>query len=226
MSGKVSEKGFLLVWLKPATAFREFDAWRLAGGFARNIPGVGGYTVQTALDPIDPVKPHRYSITYQVDDLNVITPAVYEAAIAEKPECVQSSEWHLYRQIYYQVKPGMSAIMPGGSVVAQVGQDPEKDEAVIKDNLKWFTEEHVPMLMKVTGWTVGLRGSLVSRIGGEESEFAAAFIAIHRYQPDNGLEKSPEWCAASGTAWSQNVRSHMVRPYHRRVWRIDRDMAI
>ncbi|KAL6246165.1 hypothetical protein RBB50_007318 [Rhinocladiella similis] len=226
MAPKVPEKGILLVWLKPAAPSGEFDAWRLAGGFARNIPGVIGYTVQTAIDSIDPVKPHRYSITYQVDNLNVITPAVYETALAGKPECVQSSEWHLYRQIYYQVKPGMSPFMPPGSEVAQVGQDPEKDEVVIKDNLAWFAEEHVPMLMKVPGWTIGLRGSFISKVGGGESEFAAAFIAIHRYQPENGLEKSPEWSAASGTAWSQKVRSHMAKPYHRRVWRIDKDTGI
>jgi hypothetical protein len=69
----------------------------------------------------------------------------------------------------------------------QVGHTPREDPAVIQDFDAWFNVEHLPMLSLVPGWRVGRRARLVGRLSGENEEYVAPYLAMHRYLAENGL---------------------------------------
>lgn len=197
--------GILLAWLEPqeAAPSPDFDAWRQAGGSLDEIPGVSLYSVLVADDAVEAHKPYRYQIAYVVDDLDAITPDVYEKAIAAKPSCIQSTEWHLYKQLLSHFRPDVTT-MDAGSVCVQVGQTPKEDSSVLKDFDAWFEEEHLPMLTKVPGWSVRRRMRFVRVFGTDSKEYAAPYIAAHRYEAENGLN-GPEWQASVHTEWTERL---------------------
>lgn len=220
----MSEHGILLVWLEPFDASNaEFHEWRLGGGFLKDIPTASLYSVLKASDAIESHKPYRFQIAYMVDDVNAITSNTYEKALASKPAFLKSTEWHLYQQLISRFTPGVLT-MPSGSVCVQVGQTPRDDPAAIQDVDAWFNEEHLPMLTLVPGWRVGRRARLLRRVGGENKEYAAPYVAMHRYLAENGLN-GPEWQASVHTDWTKTVRDNMVKPNHRRVWEIEKEVT-
>ncbi|KAJ9608101.1 hypothetical protein H2200_007089 [Cladophialophora chaetospira] len=218
----MAAEGVLLVWLAPEEgSLPAFRTWHHGGGFVSTIPGVTGYSALSAQDEVEEHTPYRFQIAYFVDDVQAITSNIYDNAMATKPNCVKSADWHLYRSLLIE---GVKT-MPSGSVCVQVGQTPGDDPGVLQDFDQWFRKEHLPMLTKVPGWRAGRRMEFVNHVGGVQREYAAPFIANHRYLPENGLN-GPEWQESVHTEWTAKVRGYMIKPNHRRIWTIEKEVLL
>jgi hypothetical protein len=78
---------------------------------------------------------------------------------------------------------------------------------------KWYREEHIDMLAKVPGW-LRTRRYVTSSV---DSRSAVEYVALHEYNPKNGLD-GPEYIAATTTTRTNEIQSKVVRQRHRRVF--------
>ncbi|KAK3314478.1 Alpha/Beta hydrolase protein [Apodospora peruviana] len=84
--------------------------------------------------------------------------------------------------------------------------------------LKWYEEEHIPMLSKIPGW-------LRSRVFRTPStiEGAAAgetkIVTLHEYAKENGLE-GPEHKASMSTSWRDDVFAKYIADKSRRTYEL------
>ncbi|KAJ2890611.1 putative alpha beta hydrolase [Zalerion maritima] len=73
-----------------------------------------------------------------------------------------------------------------------------------KEYLKWYEEEHIPMLSKVPGW---LRTRLF-QTSTLESAGEITYLALHDYAKQNGLG-GPQYKAAVSTEWRDEVAKYI-----------------
>lgn len=84
-------------------------------------------------------------------------------------------------------------------------------EDAVDDFNAWYTEEHLPMLMKVPGWLRARRFRLVD--GG-----GPAFVAIHDLETDQ-VFSHPAHDASLNTPWRDRV-VQVRKAYDRRLYRL------
>jgi len=77
---------------------------------------------------------------------------------------------------------------------------------------KWYDEEHMDLLSKVSGWTQGRRYKLtdLSQKGLMADNAVAKYLAIHEFTENNFLG-SPEFKHATSTEWRDRVMKNIVR---------------
>ncbi|KAK2623745.1 hypothetical protein QTJ16_006926 [Diplocarpon rosae] len=86
-------------------------------------------------------------------------------------------------------------------------------EEHVKEVEKWYQEEHVNMLSKVSGW-LRSRRFVTSSI---DTKAPIEYLALHEYKSENGLG-GKEFQAAISTKWAQEIWSRSVKNQARRVY--------
>ncbi|MCJ1377381.1 hypothetical protein MMC17_000476 [Xylographa soralifera] len=96
-------------------------------------------------------------------------------------------------------------------VVLRLSVHPDKR----KELESWYTNEHIPLLSKITGW----RRTRLFQTSAVESANEIEYLAVHEYSPANGLG-GPEWKASVSTPWSESIMSSVVTHLARRTYNL------
>lgn len=214
--------GLLRVLLeKPAsTDDAAFESWRKQA-FSQ-LPGVSAVDVLTATDEVKDGNTYRYENSYHIEDTSLITNEVVQSLCLIDKESISfdQTDFHLYERIAFNTRDDIEPrVRPTGTVVVTVGMSPIETEEIIKDFYDWYREEHMPILRDVPGWRTGSRYKRLATFGAN-AEFAAPYVAIHQYNPENGLG-GEQWTKSIKSKWTQKVMSQLAAPNHRRVWKVD-----
>lgn len=198
----------------------DFHTWR-QGAFSQ-LPGVYGVDILTATDKVEDAKPYRYENSYHIEDTSLISKDLIRSLLpAEQGTNPPGKiDFHLYERIAFNKRDDIEPRQrPVGSVVITAGMSPIETEEVIKDFYAWYQEEHMPILRDVPGWRTGSRYKLVTTFG-DNAEFASPYVAIHVYNPENGLG-GEQWSKSIQSPWTKKVVSRLAAPSHRRVWKLE-----
>lgn len=214
--------GLLRVLLeKPAsTDHGAFELWRKQA--FSTLPGVSGVDFLTATDEVKEGNTYRYENAYHVEDASLITTELIKSLISTEKESIglENVDFHLYERIAFNTRDDIEPRdRPTGTVVVTVGMSPIETEEIIEDFYAWYREEHMPILRDVPGWRTGSRYKRLATFGSN-AEFAAPYVAIHQYNPKNGLG-GEQWSKSIKSKWTQKVMSQLAAPNHRRVWKVD-----
>ncbi len=206
---------------KPASTDQgAFESWRNQA--FSTLPGVSGVDFLTATDEVKEGNTYRYENAYHVEDASLITTELIQSLISIEKESIglQKADYHLYERIAFNTRDDIEPRdRPTGTVVVTVGMSPIETEEIIKDFYAWYREEHMPILRDVPGWRTGSRYKRLATFGSN-AEFAAPYVAIHQYNPKNGLG-GEQWSKSIKSKWTQKVMSQLAAPNHRRVWKVD-----
>ncbi|OJJ06481.1 hypothetical protein ASPVEDRAFT_45863 [Aspergillus versicolor CBS 583.65] len=214
--------GLLRVLLeKPASTDHEaFESWRRQA--FSTLPGVSGVDFLTATDEEKEGNTYGYENAYHVEDAELITTELIESLISIEKKSIglDRVDFQLYERIAFNTRDDIEPReRPAGTVVVTVGMSPIETEEIIKDFYDWYREEHMPILRDVPGWRTGSRYKRLATFGSN-AEFAAPYVAIHQYNPDNGLG-GEQWSKSIKSKWTQKVMARLAVPNHRRVWKVD-----
>lgn len=214
--------GLLRVLLeKPASIDHEaFESWRKQA--FSTLPGLTGVDFLTATDEEKEGNTYRYENAYHVEDASLITTELIESRISIEKNCIalEKADFQMYERIAFNSRDDIEPReRPAGTVVVTVGMSPIETEEIIQDFYDWYREEHMPILRDVPGWRTGSRYKRLVTFGSN-AEFAAPYVAIHQYNPENGLG-GEQWSKSIKSKWTQKVMSRLAVPNHRRVWKVD-----
>ncbi|KAF2728761.1 alpha/beta-hydrolase [Polyplosphaeria fusca] len=104
-----------------------------------------------------------------------------------------------------------------GNVMIHVGFTLHPGQDKEEELEKWYTEEHVPLLMKVPGWR-RTRRFVTSHLDLQDGK-PKEFIALHEYAPENGLG-GPEFQVATSTPRTNEIYTSVVQEKRRRVYNL------
>ncbi|KUI53355.1 3-oxoadipate enol-lactonase 2 [Cytospora mali] len=79
---------------------------------------------------------------------------------------------------------------------------------------KWYEEEHIPMLSKVSGW---LRTRIFGTSISLDKDAPLKYLILHEYEKENGLG-GPEFKAATSTKWRNEIFEKIIADKHRRTY--------
>jgi hypothetical protein len=198
--------GLFYVYTEPGSVDEaEFHDWydHEHGPARLRVPGFRGALRYQALDGAKP----PWLVLYELDSPDVIDSPGYRALSAnasERDKSVAAGLATLDRRVYEQVSDDGSP--PGGpapvilSVALSVPEGSEDDLAA------WYTEEHIPMLLKVPGWRRIRRFRLVRAMDAPGPEF----LSVHELAGPEVLE-DPGYRAAISTPWRDRVVASALR---------------
>lgn len=104
-----------------------------------------------------------------------------------------------------------------GLVLISVEVSLQKTEGAYEQAIKWYQEEHIPMLSKVPGWLRSRIFTTPSVIEGGASE--VKIVTLHDYAKVNGLG-GPEHKASMATSWRDEVFSKYIGTKSRRAYEL------
>lgn len=84
---------------------------------------------------------------------------------------------------------------------------------------KWYDEEHISMVSKVPGWRRSRR-FVSSSVEPPSNPKDTEYLALHEYDPQNGLDASPEFRAATNTPWRTKIFDTIVATKARRTYEL------
>ena len=82
---------------------------------------------------------------------------------------------------------------------------------------RWYDEEHIPLLSKVPGWRRSRR-FVTSNIEPVSDPKETEYLALHEYDPINGLDTSAEFKHATNTPWRTKIFDTIVANEARRTY--------
>lgn len=91
-----------------------------------------------------------------------------------------------------------------------------KDGKDAKELDRWYNEEHIDLLSKVSGWQRTRRFVTSSILEGKEG---IEYLALHEYAPKNGLG-GEKFEAATSTSWTKEIMTNVVEEKKRRVYEL------
>ncbi|KAK5218544.1 hypothetical protein LTR99_008386 [Exophiala xenobiotica] len=208
----MAQPGYLRVQFTPAVPGPEFEEWRQS---ALEAPPTS--TLQqifSATDEPEEAKPYRYENVYNVSD----TEQIDLGALLQKWDSPRAKlTLLLYKRLNFDSHPGTETPVAGNVVVANsLTPSPEADD--LTDYHDWYEQEHVHILKEVQGWRTGSRYELIAA-AGEQAEYAGPFMAVHHYDETNGLGGG-KWKKSVMTDWLKRVDQKMLRPPHRRTFKV------
>jgi hypothetical protein len=198
--------GLFYVYTEPGSVDEaEFHDWydHEHGPARLRVPGFRGAVRYQALDGEKP----PWLALYELDRPDVIDSPGYRALGAnasERDKSVAAGLATLDRRVYEQVSDDGSAAGRLAPVILSVALSvPEGSEG---DLAAWYTEEHIPMLLKVPGWRRIRRFRLVRAMDAPGPEF----LSVHELAGPEVLE-DPGYRAAISTPWRDRVVASALR---------------
>jgi len=201
--------GLFYVYTDPGTVDEaEFHDWydHEHGPARLSVPGLGPAYRYRALDELKPT----WLALYELDRPEVIESPEYKALGAkasDRDRSVGARLATLDRRVYEQISEDGSPVGrnpdPAPVILAVAMSVPEGSE----DDLDaWYTEEHIPMLLKVPGWRRIRRFRLTRALDapGPGGPGAPAFLSVHELAGPEVLE-DPGFLAAISTPWRDRV---------------------
>jgi len=204
--------GLFYVYTDPGTVDEaEFHDWydHEHGPARLSVPGLGPAYRYRALDELKPA----WLALYELDRPDVIESAEYKALGAkasDRDKSVGAGLATLDRRVYEQISEDGSPVGrnpdPAPVILAVAMSVPEGSE----DDLDaWYTEEHIPMLLKVPGWRRIRRFRLTCALDAPGPE-VPAFLSVHELAGPEVLE-DPGFLAAISTPWRDRVVASALR---------------
>jgi hypothetical protein len=204
--------GLFYVYTEPGSVDEaEFHDWydREHGPARLAVPGFGRAYRYRALDEQKP----PWLALYDLDRPDVIDSPEYKALSAnasDRDKSVAAGLATLDRRVYEQISEDGSPVgRPAPVILAVAMSVPEGSE---DDLAAWYTEEHIPMLLKVPGWRRIRRFRLTRALdgpgpGGPEP---GSFLSVHELAGPEVLE-DPGYRAAVSTPWRDQVVASALR---------------
>jgi hypothetical protein len=199
--------GLFYVYTEPGSVDEaEFHDWydHEHGPARLAVPGFGRAYRYRALDGAKP----PWLALYELDRPDVIDSPEYQALGAnasDRDKSVAAGLATLDRRVYEQISEDGSAAGRAAPVILAVAMSvPEGSE---DDLAAWYTEEHIPMLLKVPGWRRIRRFRLTRALDGPEP---GSFLSVHELAGPEVLE-DPGYRAAVSTPWRDRVVASALR---------------
>jgi hypothetical protein len=199
--------GLFYVYTEPGSVDEaEFHDWydHEHGPARLAVPGIGRAYRYRALDGAKP----PWLALYELDRPDVIDSPEYQALGAnasDRDKSVAAGLATLDRRVYEQISDDGSAAGRAAPVILTVAMSvPEGSE---DDLAAWYTEEHIPMLLKVPGWRRIRRFRLTRALDGPEP---GSFLSVHELAGPEVLE-DPGYRAAVSTPWRDRVVASALR---------------
>ena len=204
--------GLFYVYTEPGSVDEaEFHDWydHEHGPARLSVPGLGPAYRYRALDELKPT----WLALYELDRPEVIESPEYKALGAkasDRDKSVGAGLATLDRRVYEQISEDGSPVGrnpdPAPVILAVAMSVPEGSE----DDLDaWYTEEHIPMLLKVPGWRRIRRFRLTRALDGSDLE-PGSFLSVHELAGPEVLE-GPGYRAAVSTSWRDRVVASALR---------------
>jgi len=153
---------------------------------------------------LDDEAPSRAVATYDLDALEVMRSAPYEAIAYDNLSVWSKRVTGMCRRLLRfegtQITPGDAAAPPGagGLLLNAMNVAPEAED----EFNAWYDQEHLPALAAVPGTLAARRYR-----SGKDAEGTHRYVAIyHLESPD--VTRSDAWKAAVETPWTDQVRPH------------------
>jgi hypothetical protein len=198
--------GLFYVYTEPGSVDEaEFHDWydHEHGPARLTVPGFGPAYRYQALDGEKP----PWLALYELDRPDVIDSPEYKALSAnasDRDRSVAAGLATLDRRVYEQISEDGSPVgRPAPVILAVAMSVPEGSE---DDMDAWYTEEHIPMLLKVPGWRRIRRFRLVRALDAP----GPAFLSVHELAGPEVLE-DPGFLAAISTPWRDRVVASALR---------------
>ena len=198
--------GLFYVYTEPGSVDEaEFHDWydHEHGPARLTVPGFGRAYRYRALDEEKP----PWLALYELDRPDVIDSPEYKALSAnasDRDKSVAAGLATLDRRVYEQISEDGSPVgRPAPVILAVAMSVPEASE---DDLAAWYTEEHIPMLLKVPGWRRIRRFRLTRALDGPGPEF----LSVHELAGPEVLE-DPGFLAAVSTPWRDRVVASALR---------------
>jgi hypothetical protein len=199
--------GLFYVYTEPGSVDEaEFHDWydHEHGPARLTVPGFGRAYRYRALDAEKP----PWLALYELDRPDVIDSPEYKALSAnasDRDKSVAAGLATLDRRVYEQISEDGSPAGRAAPAVLAVAMSVPEDS---KDDLAaWYTEEHIPMLLKVPGWRRIRRFRLTRALDGPEP---GSFLSVHELAGPEVLE-DPGFLAAVSTPWRDRVVASALR---------------
>ncbi len=198
--------GLFYVYTEPGTVDEaEFHDWydHEHGPARLTVPGFRGVLRYRALDEAKPT----WLALYELDGPEVIDSAAYQALAgqaSDRDKAVMAALGTLERRVYEQIgEDGSPAGGPAPVILAVSMSVPAESE---EDLAAWYTEEHIPMLLRVPGWRRIRRYRLVRGMDAPGPDF----LSLHELAGPEVLEE-PGYRAAVSTPWRDRVVASALR---------------
>jgi len=194
--------GLFYVYTDPGTVPEtEFHDWydHEHGPLRLTVPGFRSGYRYGALDDAKP----SWLALYDLHGVDVLASPEYKAlgsSASEHDKAVRAGLATLDRRIYTELSSdGATADEPAPVLLTVALSVP----AGAEDDLQaWYTDEHIPMLLKVPGWRRIRRFRLVRGMDGPAPEY----LSVHELAGPEVLEE-PGYLAAISTPWRDRVVS-------------------
>jgi len=198
--------GLFYVYTEPGTVDEaEFHDWydNEHGPARLTVPGFRGIQRYRALDEQKPT----WLALYELDRSGVIDSPGYKALAgqaSDRDKAVFAALGTLERRVFEQISEDGSPVGRPAPVILAVSLSvPAESEA---DLAAWYTEEHIPMLLKVPGWRRIRRYRLVRGLDRPGPDF----LSLHELAGPEVLEE-PGYRAAISTPWRDRVVASALR---------------
>ncbi len=198
--------GLFYVYTDPGSVDEaEFHDWydHEHGPRRLTVPGfLGGYRYGA----LDDAKPSWLAL-YDLDSADALDSPEYKAlgaSASEHDKAVGAGLATLDRRVYSQLSSDGAAPDEPAPVLLAVSMSVP---AGAEDDLQaWYTDEHIPMLLKVPGWRRIRRFRLVRGMDGPAPEF----LSVHELAGPEVLEE-PAYRAAISTPWRDRIVASALR---------------
>lgn len=211
--------GLVLIFFQPQANIDipNFDRWR--GAAFDRIPGIQTKSVLTCADSVEGSKVYRYMNLYHVSNLCLVTDNLIQGLVSSPSatEHVSHQCWQLYSLLTTLRRPNLPATSTPSTLVT-VGMTIADEPGALEDFHSWYNKEHMLGMATVPGWCEGSRYALDRSIG-DTLEYASPFLAVHKWERENGLG-GDVWKKVTFTPWSERVVKLNVAPIHRRIWEL------
>jgi hypothetical protein len=201
--------GLFYVYTEPGSVDEaEFHDWydHEHGPARLAVPGFGRACRYRALDGEKP----SWLALYELDRPDVIDSPEYKALGAnasDRDKAVGAGLATLDRRVYEQIsEDGSPAGRPAPVILAVAMSVPEGGE---DDLAAWYTEEHIPMLLRVPGWR-RIRRFRLTRTLDKPGPGVPDFLSVHELAGPEVLE-DPGYRAAVSTPWRDRVVASALR---------------
>lgn len=202
----------LLIFTEPGTdlPLDEYNQWYDEEHVPSKVQAPGVLSGQR-YQQIDGAKP-SWAAAYDLESVDVLQSAVYQKLATDQSEheasCmarIRLLDRRVFKLIY------SAGEMPQGRENVVVFNSITPAASLEGDFLRWYKEEHIPMLSKVPGWIRTRQFELVSSGSSSEPQanWPPKLITVHEWTDGSGLE-SVEFKEATSTAWRAKVMEGVI----------------